>query len=66
MVRHAVLVKRCVSAFLKERMVVQLVEEARRRWIEEENGVVDDITAVVVKFNQGFDHDTKRRSSVER
>jgi hypothetical protein len=29
---------------------VQLVDEAHNRWLEEEDGVVDDITAVVVKL----------------
>lgn len=29
---------------------VQLVDEAYSRWLEEEDGVVDDITAVVVKL----------------
>ncbi|KAK9808640.1 hypothetical protein WJX72_001084 [[Myrmecia] bisecta] len=29
----------------------QLVDEAYQRWLVEEEGVVDDITAVVVKFN---------------
>lgn len=29
---------------------VQLVDEAYQRWLVEEEGVVDDITAVVVKF----------------
>jgi hypothetical protein len=29
---------------------VQLVDEAYSRWLEEEEGVVDDITAVVVKL----------------
>lgn len=28
----------------------QLVDEAYQRWLVEEEGVVDDITAVVVKF----------------
>jgi hypothetical protein len=28
----------------------QLVDEAYQRWLTEEDGVVDDITAVVVKF----------------
>ncbi|GFH10773.1 PPM-type phosphatase domain-containing protein [Haematococcus lacustris] len=28
----------------------QLVDEAYQRWLTEEEGVVDDITAVVVKF----------------
>lgn len=28
----------------------QLVEEAHRRWLSEEDGVVDDITAVVIKL----------------
>lgn len=31
---------------------VQLVDEAYQRWLTEEEGVVDDITAVVVKFVQ--------------
>ena len=30
--------------------VLQLVDEAYQRWLVEEEGVVDDITAVVVKF----------------
>ncbi len=30
---------------------VQLVDEAHQRWLVEEEGVVDDITAVVVRFN---------------
>ena len=30
--------------------LVQLVDEAFQRWLVEEEGVVDDITAVVVKF----------------
>jgi hypothetical protein len=30
---------------------VQLVDEAYSRWLEEEDGVVDDITAVVVKLH---------------
>lgn len=29
----------------------QLVDEARRRWLNEEDGVVDDITAVVVRLH---------------
>lgn len=29
---------------------MQLVDEAFQRWLVEEEGVVDDITAVVVKF----------------
>jgi hypothetical protein len=29
---------------------VQLVDEAYRRWLSEEDGVVDDITAVIVKL----------------
>lgn len=29
---------------------LQLVDEAYQRWLVEEEGVVDDITAVVVKF----------------
>jgi hypothetical protein len=28
----------------------QLVDEAYQRWLTEEEGVVDDITAVVVRF----------------
>lgn len=31
-------------------LLVQLVDEAYSRWLEEEEGVVDDITAVVVKL----------------
>ena len=31
---------------------LQLVDEAYQRWLVEEEGVVDDITAVVVKFMQ--------------
>jgi len=31
--------------------VVQLVDEAFQRWLVEEEGVVDDITAVVVRFS---------------
>lgn len=31
----------------------QLVDEAYTRWAEEEEGVVDDITAVVVKLIHG-------------
>lgn len=30
---------------------MQLVDEAFQRWLVEEEGVVDDITAVVVKFH---------------
>lgn len=30
--------------------ILQLVDEAFQRWLVEEEGVVDDITAVVVKF----------------
>ena len=30
--------------------MLQLVDEAYQRWLVEEEGVVDDITAVVVKF----------------
>lgn len=30
--------------------VMQLVDEAYQRWLTEEEGVVDDITAVVVRF----------------
>ncbi len=29
---------------------MQLVDEAYQRWLTEEEGVVDDITAVVVRF----------------
>ena len=29
---------------------LQLVDEAFQRWLVEEEGVVDDITAVVVRF----------------
>ena len=29
---------------------VQLVDEAYRRWLSEEDGVVDDITAVIIKL----------------
>lgn len=29
---------------------LQLMDEAYQRWLVEEEGVVDDITAVVVKF----------------
>jgi hypothetical protein len=31
-------------------LLPQLVDEAYSRWLEEEDGVVDDITAVVVKL----------------
>ena len=31
----------------------QLVEEANQRWLAEEDGVVDDITAVVVRLQHG-------------
>jgi len=31
-------------------LLAQLVDEAYQRWLVEEEGVVDDITAVVVKF----------------
>ena len=31
-------------------LLLQLVDEAYQRWLVEEEGVVDDITAVVVKF----------------
>lgn len=31
-------------------LFMQLVDEAFQRWLVEEDGVVDDITAVVVKF----------------
>ena len=31
-------------------LATQLVDEAYQRWLTEEEGVVDDITAVVVKF----------------
>ena len=34
-------------------MALQLVDEAHHRWLVEEEGVVDDITAVVVMFNHG-------------
>ena len=34
-------------------LVPQLVDEAHHRWLVEEEGVVDDITAVVVMFNHG-------------
>ena len=30
---------------------MQLVDEAFQRWLMEEEGVVDDITAVVVRFS---------------
>lgn len=30
--------------------LLQLVDEAHQRWMVEEDGVVDDITAVVVRF----------------
>jgi hypothetical protein len=30
--------------------VAQLVDEAYQRWLDEEEGVVDDITAVLVQF----------------
>lgn len=30
--------------------VLQLVDEAHQRWLHEEEGVVDDITAVVVRL----------------
>lgn len=30
--------------------LLQLVDEAHKRWLSEEEGVVDDITAVVVRF----------------
>ena len=33
-----------------DRSPSQLIDEAYHRWLQEENGVVDDITAVVVKF----------------
>lgn len=36
--------KECFACFL------QLVDEAYQRWLAEEDGVVDDITAVVVRF----------------
>ena len=32
-------------------LMLQLVDEAFQRWLVEEEGVVDDITAVVVKFS---------------
>lgn len=31
-------------------VVLQLVDEAYQRWLNEEEGVVDDITAVVVRL----------------
>ena len=31
--------------------IMQLVDEAFQRWLMEEEGVVDDITAVVVRFS---------------
>lgn len=31
-------------------LCLQLVDEAYQRWLTEEEGVVDDITAVVVRF----------------
>lgn len=32
----------------------QLVDEAFRRWLLEEDGVVDDVTAVVVHLNHTY------------
>ena len=32
-------------------IIMQLVDEAFQRWLMEEEGVVDDITAVVVRFS---------------
>jgi hypothetical protein len=31
-------------------LLPQLVDEAYQRWLIEEDGVVDDITAIVVRF----------------
>ena len=39
-----------MNAFLLCSVWLQLVDEAYQRWLVEEEGVVDDITAVVVKF----------------
>ena len=45
----------CVSIHVGKRLMcsaaAQLVDEAHHRWLVEEEGVVDDITAVVVMFN---------------
>lgn len=44
----------CTGNFLLLKIMfclVQLVDEAYQRWLVEEEGVVDDITAVVVKFH---------------
>ena len=38
------------SSFQRALWWLQLVDEAYQRWLVEEEGVVDDITAVVVKF----------------
>ena len=38
------------TAVLTSSVGVQLVDEAHHRWLVEEEGVVDDITAVVVHF----------------
>ena len=41
----------CLSSDqLVDDAVLQLVDEAHHRWLVEEEGVVDDITAVVVMF----------------
>ncbi len=37
-------------------MLAQLVDEAYQRWLTEEEGVVDDITAVVVRFLHDWMH----------
>ena len=39
------------TAYLLNWQFLQLVDEAFQRWLVEEEGVVDDITAVVVKFS---------------
>ena len=35
---------------LRDELLKQLVDEAHARWLVEEDGIVDDITAVVVAF----------------
>lgn len=40
----------CLALIFNYRHDAQLVDEAHHRWLVEEEGVVDDITAVVVHF----------------
>lgn len=48
---HPLSVTRLEQGVLSEiGCAIQLVDEAHHRWLVEEEGVVDDITAVVVHF----------------